>query len=364
MLKDDFKIKILFVLPSLKAGGAERVISFIASNLDKQKFNSQLLVVGYKKDTIYETNGIEVCYLNKKRVLNAIPSLFWYIFKNKPHIVVGSISHVNQVLAMFSFLFRKVKFIGREAGVSSVMETYHETNRKINIPSFKNYYKYLDAVICQSKDMYEDLKINYNVNNKNCVIINNPITNNFKLKQLSVKNNIRQYITVGTLHKRKGHERLLRLLSKVHHDFYYTIVGNGEELNNLKHLIAELNLVNSVTHIPYTKNVSDYLSNSDVFLNGSYVEGFPNVILESCAVGTPVIAFDAPGGINEIIVKGVNGYIFNCEDSFINMLNNLAKKDTFQPNLVSESVTSRYNKEIILDEYEKLFIKISTSVKL
>ena len=34
------------------------------------------------------------------------------------------------------------------------------------------------------------------------------------------------------------------------------------------------------------------------------VEGFPNVLIESCVVGTPILAFNAPGGLDEIIEKG------------------------------------------------------------
>ena len=42
------KKKILFILPSLKAGGAERVVSFLAKNLDQNVFETKLLVVGFK----------------------------------------------------------------------------------------------------------------------------------------------------------------------------------------------------------------------------------------------------------------------------------------------------------------------------
>jgi glycosyltransferase involved in cell wall biosynthesis len=355
------KIKIVFILPSLKAGGAERVISFIASNLNKQKFESILIVIGKKEDAVYSTKDIKVHFLNKKRVLAAIPTLFKNIFIMKPKIVIGSITHVNRVLAMFSIVFPKIKFIGREAGVMSVMKQYTPTQNKILSSFFKNYHNHLDTIICQSKDMLNDLIKHNNVEKSKLVIINNPITDDFQFKKLNTfsKKGIINYITVGTLDKRKGHLRLLNLLKKVDHPFHYTIIGSGEELENINQCVKKLKLSDNVTHIPYTNKVSNYLKESDLFLNGSFVEGFPNVLLESCAVGTPVIAFDAPGGLNEIIQEGVNGYIVDSEKEYVKKLNWLNANYDFEPKAVSQSVTSRYNKEFILSKYEDLFEKLS-----
>jgi len=353
------KIKILFILPSLKAGGAERVISFIAAHLDKKKFESILIVIGKSEDAVYATNDIEVRFLNKKRVLTAIPNLFISILNTKPQIVFGSITHVNRVIAFFSFLFPKIKFIGRETNVSSVREKFKISERKLSNLIFKKYHKHLDAVICQSNDMLNDIKKHNVIKESKLIVINNPITDDFKLKNKYFKNDIINYVTVGTLHKRKGHIRLLNLLSKVDHSFNYTIIGSGDELQNINDCIKESNLHNKVKHIPFTNRVSDYLKESNLFLNGSFVEGFPNVLLESCAVGTPVIAFDAPGGINEIILEGVNGYIVDSENEYIQKLNAINNAYNFDPKTVSESVTSRYSKEFILSKYEELFTNLT-----
>lgn len=355
------KIKIVFILPSLKAGGAERVISFLATNLDKQKFESILIVIGKAEDAVYKTNDIDVRYLNKGRVLTAIPVLFKEIFVIKPQIVVGSITHVNRVLALFSICFTKIKFVGREAGVLSIMSKYTPSQRKMLSLFLKKYHNHLDIVVCQSNDMLNDIKEHHKVKASKLVVINNPITDDFQLKNKSAlnKGSIIKYITVGTLDKRKGHIRLLHLLKKVNHPFHYTIIGNGNDLENINECIKQLDLSEHITHIPYTNKVSDYLSNSDLFLNGSFVEGFPNVLLESCAVGTPVVAFDAPGGINEIILEGVNGYIVNSENDYVQKLNYINANYGFEPKTVSQSVTSRYSKEFILSKYEDLFINLT-----
>lgn len=353
------KIKILFVLPSLTAGGAQRVISFIATHLDKEKFESILIVVGRAEDAVYKTQDIEVHFLNKKRVLNAIPILFKYILLKKPKIVVGSITHVNRVIAVFSFFFPKIKFVGREASVLSIMKTFPAVNRKLTNPFFKKYHKYLDAVICQSKDMSEDLIMNYSVSKSKIHIINNPISENFIVKKKKNQpNKIKQLITIGRLSKEKGHLRILNVLAKLYIPYHYTIVGTGSEKDKIDELAKKLKVSDKITYIPHTNDVARYLSKSDLFLQGSYVEGFPNVLLESCAVGTPVLAFEAPGGTKEIIIENVNGCLVNNEDDYINCIDKMTSQNDFDPKIVSQSVQEKYSKAIIIKKYEEKFKQI------
>jgi glycosyltransferase involved in cell wall biosynthesis len=359
MAKQNSRIKILFILPSLTAGGAQRVISFIATNLNKQKFNSILIVIGKAEDAVFTTKGIEVLFLNKKRVLTAIPKLFRYIFILKPKIVVGSISHVNRVIAVFSLFFPKTKFIGREASVLSIMNKFPTVKRKFSNPFFKKYHKYLDAIICQSKDMLDDLKINYAVSKNKMFIINNPISENFSVKEKRFKTNkIIQLITIGRLSKEKGHLRLLNIIAKLDIPYHYTIIGTGSEEEQIHKLAQKLNISINITYIPHTNNVAKYLAESDLFLQGSYVEGFPNVLLESCAVGTPVIAFEAPGGTKEIILENVNGCLVKNEQDYINCIKQMTTKNNFDPIIVSQTVQTKYSKDIIIKKYEKIFKQI------
>ena len=44
------KVKVYFILPTLFAGGAERIISFVSQQMDKTKFNVTLIIIGYEKD--------------------------------------------------------------------------------------------------------------------------------------------------------------------------------------------------------------------------------------------------------------------------------------------------------------------------
>ena len=350
------KIKILFVIDSLKAGGAQRVMSFIASNLDSEKFKTTLAVTGYEKDYALDEENTEVIYMNKEKNRNAAWPLFKKILNNKYHIVFSTLSHINSIMAISAVFLRSPFFIGRETFVLGS----RQDNRRNSIAGIVLAYlqrTQLDMMICQSMDMYKDLYTNFGFKREKLVIINNPISEKFLLKKSNLKKTIPTFITVGRLSKEKGHERILRCLAKLRINFEYLIIGSGKEKARIDTLIKQLNLTQKVKYIPFTKEISKYLSASDLYLQGSYVEGFPNALLESCAVGTPAIVFNAPGGINEIILHDVNGFIAESETEFVDFLNIGLEKE-WKAEDVRNSVLSRYSSEKIIKDYQVLFHKI------
>lgn len=349
------KPSICFVLPSLSAGGAERVVSFIAQQIDKNKFHSTLLIIGKKIDTVYNVSDIDLIYFEKNRVLNGIPDLIKYFRTNKPQIVLSAVGHLNTIIAYISVLFPKIKFIAREVNVLTVQQNFYK--KKFIDFSFitKNRFRFFDKIVCQSKDMYEDILLNFNSNKEKLIIINNPITKDFQFNSHYKASKIAKFITVASLKKQKGHLRIIQALKKFKFPFHYTILGDGSEKENIMELINNLGLSDSITHVPYASNVRDYLSESDVFLQGSYVEGFPNSLIESCAVGTPVVAYNAPGGLDEIIINGINGYITNNEKEYVNSIHKIVIDNSLKRELVSQSVFKKFAPEIITKKYESLF---------
>jgi glycosyltransferase involved in cell wall biosynthesis len=354
-MKSQTKIKIMFILPSLSAGGAERVISFVSQNIDKEKFQAHLVVAGYKKDAVYDVNNIKVTYLNKSRILTALPSIITSIVKQKPNIVVSSIAHVNTAMAMLSPFFKRTKFIGREATVLSKRNNETKIRKWSPFRLLPNGFKNLDALICQSQDMAEDMITNFNIPKSKISVINNPISNLPPVKPAISTSDVKKFITVGRLTEVKGHIRLLEILSKLDEPFTYTIIGDGGLKDAIFKKINELELTENIKHIPFTNKVNDFIAVHDLFLQGSYVEGFPNALLESCVVGTPVIAFKAPGGTKEIIEDGINGYLVETE---VEYLQKLKETKTWNPNEVRESVYKKFNKEVILKQYENLFTNV------
>lgn len=353
------KINITFILPTLVAGGAERVISFIAQNINQELFNSTLLITGHKKDAVYNVTNIKVQFLEKKRVYQSVFSILFFLNKNPQNIVLSSIAHLNTVMGLISPLFPKTKFIIREASVVSEMNNITRIEKTF---SFSDKFRslmanlslmFVDNIICQSTDMAKDFLLVYKVSRSKISIINNPITIDFPLKKIKNSNQTR-FITIGRLSEEKGHLRILKLLSKLNFEFKYIIIGDGHLKTEIFKTIDDYNLNNRITYIPYTSNVAEHIASCDLFLQGSYVEGFPNTALESCFIGTPVLAFNVSGGTKEIIIHNKNGFLANTEEEYLFYLNNRKK---LNPLDVRQSVESRFNSQKIIKQYEELFIQ-------
>lgn len=362
---DAAKQKVLLVLPSLGAGGAERVISFVAENLNRNKFEVRLLITSSANENKFQVNNVEIEYLNQPRVIKSIPGIIRVIRTFKPDVVLGAIEHLNAVLGVVSVLFPKVKFIGREVNVMSVLKNVSTSPRKSIIAPYvyKFGYKKLDRIICQSKDMEFDFAQRFPFAKNKINTINNPITIENISKGVELgSSNLFRFITVGRLAKQKGHLRILEVLSALQFPFIYTIVGDGPEKDTLFDSIRELGLTDRIHYIPFSSEVPNLLAENDIFLQGSYVEGFPNALLESCAVGTPVIAYRAPGGIDEIIEPGINGFIANDALDFRLKIEKLTQEiQHWHRRDVSNSVYRRYGRDKILEQYENLFKSVGKS---
>lgn len=353
------KIKITIVLPSLKAGGAERVLSFVSQNLDKSKYHVTLLVLGFKKDSVYNIENVHTIFLNETRLLKALLGIIKYIIKARPDIMVSSVTHVNIIMALLSLVFYKTNFVAREASVISQISE-HSKSIFSNKHLIKLLYPRFKKIICQSQDMLNDLKTTFKIKEHQLLVINNPITEMHPTKSMvNANGSMIKFITVGRLSKEKGHARILKSLAMLNYNFQYTIVGNGPLKSELEELVVKLGLKEKVNFINYTDKVSQKLSESDIFLQGSYVEGFPNAVLESCVVGTPVLAFNSPGGTKEIILNGVSGHLINTEKEWQNKLNNIGDLIKIEPKIISEHVKSKFSKDVILNQYAQLFTSLN-----
>jgi glycosyltransferase involved in cell wall biosynthesis len=111
-------------------------------------------------------------------------------------------------------------------------------------------------------------------------------------------------MTVGRLTLPKGHWHLIRafgLVRKAIPNARLVILGDGELANPLTALTKDLGLDDCVFFAGFKPNPFQYLKHADVFVLSSLWEGFGNVILESLAVGVPVISTDVRSGPREIL---------------------------------------------------------------
>jgi glycosyltransferase involved in cell wall biosynthesis len=95
----------------------------------------------------------------------------------------------------------------------------------------------------------------------------------------------------------------------------FIIVGEGEDYNRIKLYISDNNLTDKVSLIgkKNREEIALYLNASDLYIMGSYKEGWPTALMEAVACGLPACATEF-SSVDEIIFDGVNGYIIRDRD--------------------------------------------------
>ena len=128
-----------------------------------------------------------------------------------------------------------------------------------------------------------------------------------------------RFLSVGRFHWVKGYQYSISAfanLKKINKDIHYLIITNNSISEEILYQIDELSLKNNIeiVHPDSQDKVYEIMRQSDCLILPSVQEGISNVVLESMAIGLPVISSDC-GGMKEIINYGRNGFYFPSRDS-------------------------------------------------
>ncbi len=314
---------ILFVIPSLRGGGAERVIVTLLRHLDRAKFRLSLAVVDTREAAYRDDvpSDVEFIDLQARRVSLALSKIIRLIWQRRPDVVFSTLGHLNLALAILRPLLpNNVRYVAREATVVSQLPAAY------SIPfwwfwAYRRFYRQLNSVVCQSRYMRDDLARNLGFPAEKAVVINNPIDVEH-IRQLAReptetglswrtddKASTIHLVAAGSLMHVKGFDMLIEALALCGNPrLHLTLLGEGPLLEDLQRLTVEKGLAGQVRFVGFQKNPYAFFARADAFVLSSRFEGFPNVVLEALACGTPVIATPSPGGVREIL-EGVDGCV-------------------------------------------------------
>ncbi len=337
----NIKKKILFILPALTAGGAERVLITLMNNLDRSAFIPSLLSIS-NEGALHDMIDKNISYhtFDIKRVLKSIPKLYCFIKNEKPDIILSTMAHMNFCLLVLKPFFPHTKFIVREAIMPSYLLNVNKNRTFILKAAYKSLYPMANKVISPAKTIIDEFDTLLKMDTNNHHVLLNPVNlDKVRADAKHAEFNIEEqktirFVSSGRLNYQKGFDRLIVALKdfKPEYKWRLHIWGEGQEKENLTNLIKKYNLEQHIFLRGFTKNPWPEYAKADCFLMPSRSEGLPNVILESLACGTPAIATKESGGIKEIQERAgeKNVIIVSQMDEFISKMNAISPKQKRQ----------------------------------
>ncbi len=326
MKKKSNKPRIIFFLPVFSPGGASESIVKLAKFLKNKNYSISLISIGknnYKK--YLKKIGCEVNEINNSRALFSIFALRKLIKddlkKYYRTILISNIHYANIISSISCYKLEGIKTIFTERSSLSELAIYNNffdfIKNKIIYLLARNFYKYANVIITNSKFERNYIRKTFNV--KNVVCINPPSINKIEKSPKTSKknNNLKKIIYVGRLSKEKGVITILKALSKLsnNYNFKFEIFGEGIEKKTIVNFIKEKKLLKKVSFKGFYKNKSKIFKNKDLFINASWFEGLPNALVQSINYNVFPICSKSPGGNFEVIKYGKLGLVFKTNSS-------------------------------------------------
>lgn len=300
---------VLFLIPCLGGGGAERVLVNLANNLDKTKYSVTVQTIfdlGVNRD--YLAEDIEYVPGFKKRLkgntkifqLFSPKYLYKKIIKKRYDIVVAYLEGVAcRIVSGCPYEDSKlVAWIHVEQNTKKTAMRAFRSIKEMN----KCYNKF-SKVVCVAETVKKDFESLVDLKNPSIVLYNTNETDEIQEKakeslgdfEFSNQTNV---ISVGRLINEKGYDRLLNVHARLLkdgllHNLY--ILGVGGLENQLKEQAKDLGVQETAHFLGFNKNPYKFVANADLFVCSSRREGFSTAVTESLVVGTPVVSTNCSG---------------------------------------------------------------------
>ena len=250
-----------------------------------------------------------------------------------------------------------------------------EINHPINSSQNKRIVKVLNNVekVIANSVYTKNLAINNGVNSDKVIVINpgvDPVKELVKKSIDKVESLLKvktpRLITVSRFDKRKNHEKVLmalRNLKQLYPDIIYICIGYGDEEENLKQLVKELDLT---TQVMFFKDISEDLKNalvakSNIFVMPSIihktsVEGFGIAYVEAAQYGIPSLG-GKDGGASDAIEHEKTGLVCdgnNLDEIYSSLNSMIENKRYIELGKNAKELSSKFNWSKTIEEYKKI----------
>ncbi|MHA1284843.1 MAG: glycosyltransferase family 4 protein [Promethearchaeota archaeon] len=360
-------IKILYLISGDLWAGAEVVTFNLLKKLKNNKLTIKVVVLNEGKFAkVVNKIGIDTIILDENKLS------FWEIFERLKSIVyydspdiLHSHRYKENILAYLVSRRKNIKLLTTIHGMPEIYQA--KNNVKYKIISKINFFilsKYFHRVISVSNNIKNILLESFGFNPEKITVIHNGIE---IPKIISKEKNRNSFIigSAGRLFPVKNYPLFIKIAKQLRNlsdKFYFELVGEGPEYYNLKKLVKTFKIEDSFFIKKFTDNMRDFYNGLDLYINTSFHEGIPLTILEAMSYGIPVVASNV-GGINEIILNGVNGYLVDSKnpDDYLKICYNLFKDSTICKRIGTigrKSIIDKFSSNNMTNQYLEVYHKL------
>jgi glycosyltransferase involved in cell wall biosynthesis len=321
------KQKIAIYLPSLRGGGAERIMVTLANDFVRRGFAVDLVLAKAEGPYLEEVSeSVRTIDLGALRVFSSLPRLVRYLNREQPAALLSALSHANVVAVLARALSHvHPRLVVSERNSVSASTTNAKSMRGRMMGLFMRVaYPYADAIVAISSGVADDLSQTIGIQRESIRVVYNPAvtTDVMQNKKKDLDHPwfgpgmFPVILAVGRLTAQKDFPTLINAFSKIHaqRDVKLMILGEGALRDELTSLIQKLDLQDDVSMPGFVENPHAYMRHAALFVMSSAWEGFGNVLAETMACGTPVVSTDCPSGPAEILDGGKWGRLVPVGD--------------------------------------------------
>ena len=353
-------------MPSLAGGGAERVMLNLAAGFARRGFHPDLVLAAAEGSLSNAVPaGVRVIDLKVSRTLRALPGLAAYLRRERPVSLLSALDHANLVaLAAARTPRARTRTIisihcTRAAEVDDGFDL-----RDRSIPVLLGFaHRWADGIVAVSDGVAEDASETIGIPRERIEVIYNPVIGPELFQSAAEPPRHAWFedagspvvLGVGRLSPQKNFPALIEAFSRVRrqHEARLVILGEGSERVALEALVRRLGMTDCVSLPGFLDNPYACMARAAVFVLSSNWEGLPTALIESLALGTPVVSTDCPSGPREILREGALGRLVPTGDT-----NSLAEAievalATRRADAPAEALRP-FMSNVVLDQYERV----------